>query len=242
MIPADIGMSSPRCLACRKWSCKTGASAVSARCAKVAAGIIWFRSRSRRGNRGLFCSWNDACRRDMVLAVSDGKLILFCRKVCLHLPSPSQGRNPGVHSWRSTILRLWFCTIIIHPWNQSYNIIHKYIINIKYPQCSPILSWHGTGPVGAVIGGTLAIAATAGTAHRARHARMELNISSISMWRAQGMGDKLAQSHRMLCYMWFIYIYLYLFAICYRFYGLSLKTIVYLWLYFKLKLLNRTSS
>jgi hypothetical protein len=37
---------------------------------------------------------------------------------------------------------------------------------------------------------------------------MELNISSISMWRAQGMGDKLAQSHRMLCYMWFIYIYL----------------------------------
>ena len=98
------------------------------------------------------------------LAVSDGKLILFCRKVCLHLPSPSQGRNPGVHSWRSTILRLWFCTTIIHPWNQSYNIIHKYIINIKYPQCSPILSWHGTGPVGAVIGGTLAIAATAGTA------------------------------------------------------------------------------
>lgn len=86
MIPADIGMSSPRCLACRKWSCKTGASAVSARCAKVAAGIIWFRSRSRRGNRGLFCSWNDACRRDMVLAVSDGKLILFCRRfacICL---------------------------------------------------------------------------------------------------------------------------------------------------------------
>lgn len=46
--------------------------------------------------------------------------------------------------------------------------------------CS-VLGMMLAGPVGAVIGGTLAIAATAGTAHRARHARMELNISSISM-------------------------------------------------------------
>eukprot|EP00435_Cladocopium_sp_Y103_P054747 s632_g17.t4 len=46
--------------------------------------------------------------------------------------------------------------------------------------CS-VLGMMLAGPVGAVIGGTLAIAATASTAHRARHTRMELNISSISM-------------------------------------------------------------
>ena len=55
-------------------------------------------------------------------------------------------------------------------------------ISCQRPSCSLL---HRTGPVGAVIGGTLAIAATATTAHRAAQQRMSLNISSISMWSTQ---------------------------------------------------------